>query len=332
MKRSHCFLALVALAVETAPLASRQAAVPDAPELDAGFHLMYELKPEEARARFAAWQLSNPADPLGLAAEAASYLFEECYRQGILTSAFFLNDKLFLGKVPITPDAALRQAFFAADLQAQAVARRRLETFPEDANALFAMTLSVGMQADYASLIDKHQVESLSMVREANQFAQKLLAVDPDAADAYLTLGARTTSSAACRHSSESFFTSGESAAIGSSGSSSSRLPLRAADTYGPLRRLCWRWRHSARNSQHLPALNSWSWWRSFRRIRSLPKSSPHSMLRIDCRQSTAHGYSPVSACVRISQRPHTTAESPPRDVPAHLDPVARRGVASHLP
>jgi len=35
---------------------------------------------------------------------------------------------------------------------------------------------------------------------------------------------------------------------------------------------------------------------------------------------------------VRISQRPHTTAESPPRDVPAHLDPVARRGVASHLP
>ena len=151
---------------------------------------MYELKPEEARARFAAWQLSNPADPLGLAAEAASYLFEECYRQGILTSAFFLNDKLFLGKVPITPDAALRQAFFAADLQAQAVARRRLETFPEDANALFAMTLSVGMQADYASLIDKHQVESLSMVREANQFAQKLLAVDPDAADAYLTLGA----------------------------------------------------------------------------------------------------------------------------------------------
>jgi hypothetical protein len=28
------------------------------------------------------------------------------------------------------------------------------------------------------------------MIREANQFAQKLLAVDPDAADAYLTLGA----------------------------------------------------------------------------------------------------------------------------------------------
>jgi hypothetical protein len=54
---------------------------------------------------------------------------------------------------------------------------------------LFVMTLSLGMQAQYASLIEKHQLESLSLVREADKFARKLLAVDPDAADAYLTLG-----------------------------------------------------------------------------------------------------------------------------------------------
>ena len=46
------------------------------------------------------------------------------------------------------------------------------------------------MQADYASLIDKQQVESLGMIRDADKFAQRLLAVNPDAADAYLTLGA----------------------------------------------------------------------------------------------------------------------------------------------
>ena len=66
----------------------------------------------------------------------------------------------------------------------------RLKTNPEDTNALFAMTLSVGMQADYASLIDKHQVESLKMIKDANRYAVKLLAVAPEAADAYLTLGA----------------------------------------------------------------------------------------------------------------------------------------------
>src|SRR5580700_10445205 len=68
------------------------------PELDTGFHLLYELKPVEARAQFEAWQKSHPQDPLGYASEAASYLFEECYRQGVLTSDFFLDDKRFLGK------------------------------------------------------------------------------------------------------------------------------------------------------------------------------------------------------------------------------------------
>jgi hypothetical protein len=48
------------------------------PELDAGFHLLYELKLEEARAQFEAWQKSHPADPLGSASEAAAYPFEEC--------------------------------------------------------------------------------------------------------------------------------------------------------------------------------------------------------------------------------------------------------------
>jgi hypothetical protein len=159
------------------------------PELGAGFHLLYELKPEEARKQFEAWEQSHPKDPLGSASMAASYLFEECYRQGVLTSAFFLDDNRFLGKVPLKPDPKLRAAFFAADKRAQDLAQLRLKTNPDDTNALFAMTLSVGMQADYASLIDKHQLDSLKMIREADQYAKKLLVIAPDAADAYLTLG-----------------------------------------------------------------------------------------------------------------------------------------------
>ena len=72
------------------------------PELDTGFHLLYELKPEEARGQFEALQKSHPEDPLGSAAEAAAYLFEECYRQGVLTSQFFLDDRRFLGKIALS--------------------------------------------------------------------------------------------------------------------------------------------------------------------------------------------------------------------------------------
>ena len=148
----------------------------NASELDAGFRLLYEPKPEEARTQFAAWQAAHPEDPLGSASEAASYLFEECYRQGVLTSEYFFDNKRFLGKIAIKPDPEIRTAFFAADLRAQDLARLRLETDPDDVNALFAMTLSLDMQADYASLIEKHQVESLGMIPEADKFAKKLLA------------------------------------------------------------------------------------------------------------------------------------------------------------
>jgi tetratricopeptide (TPR) repeat protein len=159
------------------------------PELDAGFHLLYELKPREARAQFAAWQKSHPQDPLGYASEATSYLFEECYRQGVLTSDFFLDDERFLGKIPLKPDPLLRAAFFASDKQTQDLARLRLKTNPDDPNALFAMSLGLGMQADYASLIDKRQLDSLKKIREADTYSKRLLRVAPDAADAYLGLG-----------------------------------------------------------------------------------------------------------------------------------------------
>jgi hypothetical protein len=179
------------LDVRAAPAASGQIPIEalHVPELDAGFHLLYELKPEEARNQFEALQKSHPEDPLGSAAEAAAYLFEECYRQGVLTSEFFLDNKRFLGKIPLKPDPELRAAFFAADKRAQGLAQLQLKSNPNDPNALFAMTLSVGMQADYASLIDKHQLDSLKMIRQADTYAKKLLVIVPDAADAYLGLG-----------------------------------------------------------------------------------------------------------------------------------------------
>jgi hypothetical protein len=172
------------------------------PELDAGFRLLYKLRFVEARAQFEIWQKSHPEGSLGYASEAASYLFEECYRQGILTSEFFLDDKRFLGKTPLKPDPQLRDAFFAADKRAQDVARLRLTTNPDNPNALFAMSMSLGMQADYASLIDKRQLDSLKKIREADTYSKKLIKVAPDAANL--------------------------------------RLPPRAAITFGLSPRFCW--------------------------------------------------------------------------------------------
>lgn len=171
-------------------LAGVSASASQAPEIDAGFRLLYELKFTEARAQFSAWQKAHPDDPLGSASEAASYLFEEFYHQGVLTSEFFLDDKRLLGGISGNPDETRRAGFAAANQRAQELARQRLRANPQDADALFALTISTGMQADYASLIEKRQFESLRLFRRAEDYAKQLLAIAPDSADAYLALGA----------------------------------------------------------------------------------------------------------------------------------------------
>ncbi len=160
------------------------------PQIEAGFRFLYELRFREARAQFAAWRESHPDDPLGPASEAAGILFEEFYRCGILSSEFFLDDKRLLGGVAGKPDEKVGAAFAGSVQRAQSLARDRLKRDPKDADALFALTITTGMQADYASLIERHQLESLHLLREAERYAKDLLAVQPDSADAYLALGA----------------------------------------------------------------------------------------------------------------------------------------------
>lgn len=160
------------------------------PEIDGGFHLLYELQFQEARRVFKSWEAQHPGEALGPAAEAASYLFEEFDRKGVLTSDFFLDDDRFLGGIEGKPDPQLRDEFNSAIEKSQEFARARLKTNPNDPDALFALTISTGMMADYSSMIERKQIESLKLTREADTVARNLLAVAPSAADGYVALGA----------------------------------------------------------------------------------------------------------------------------------------------
>jgi hypothetical protein len=165
------------------------ASVMDDPELRGGFQLLYQLKFDEARQRFMKWEQERPAEPSGPAMEAASDLFEEFYRKGVLTSDFFLDDKRLLGGIKDEPDANLERQFASAVERGQKMARARLQDQPADPNALFALTLIEGMQADDLFVIQKRQIESLHHLREADRRARMLLEVAPDADDAYVALG-----------------------------------------------------------------------------------------------------------------------------------------------
>jgi hypothetical protein len=157
--------------------------------LDRGFHLLYQLNFPEAHQVFAAWQQGHPEDPMGPAGEAAGLLFSEFERLGVLESQFYENDRAFDARQSFEPDTGVRDRFDAAVDRAESQAQTRLSQDANDPNALFAMTLATGLRADYAALIEKHNVISLHFTRESSKWAKQLLTIDPKCYDAHLATG-----------------------------------------------------------------------------------------------------------------------------------------------
>lgn len=175
---------------KTAPANLPSMAADPVPELlEAGFHAMYALKFKEAREKFLSYQQARPDDPLGKVAEAASYLFEEFNEKGVLTSEFFLDDDKFLGGVEGSAAANRNTNFLTANHQAREVAKRSVKKNPHDAHGLLVLTMTDGMESNYAAMIEKKQLQALSLMRQAESEANTLLTIDPDQKDAYVALG-----------------------------------------------------------------------------------------------------------------------------------------------
>ncbi|HEX3544322.1 MAG TPA: hypothetical protein VHT31_07330 [Candidatus Acidoferrum sp.] len=159
------------------------------PELTSGFQLLYTQKFPEAREKFATWESEHPDEPFGNVAVAASYLFEEFYRQGVLTSDFFLNEEKFLSGIDGKPDPGLMEQFQGALIRTRTSANKRLKQNPRDTEALFALTLAAGMESDADMILRKERLQALKLLKLANLYAKQLLAVRSDANDAYVAVG-----------------------------------------------------------------------------------------------------------------------------------------------
>jgi hypothetical protein len=185
---SIAFVAPAWCAVQDPP-ADPEPAFTTVPELLSGFNLLYETKFTEARATFESWESRHQDEPFGEVAVAASYLFEELYRQNVLTSDFFLNEKRFLHGIEGKPDSGRMNNFRGALARTRELARNRLRKTPKDPEALFGLTLAAGMESDADAILEKKQLDALKRMKEANEYAKELLAQRPDTADAFVAPG-----------------------------------------------------------------------------------------------------------------------------------------------
>jgi len=182
---------LLCLAFSFAAVAAPPVGVPTQPvrEIETGFRQMYNLEFDQAHQTFASWQRQHPTDPIGPASNAAAYLYSEFDRLNILHSELFVDDGLFKHRPKAVAAPTVRQAFEEQLAKAEQLADKILSQIPEQTDALFAKILTLGLRADYLSLIERRDLEALRIVKTSRATAEKLLSIDPSYYDAYLAPG-----------------------------------------------------------------------------------------------------------------------------------------------
>lgn len=159
------------------------------PVIDRGYREMYDLNFDDAHKTFAQWEHDHPDDPIGPVSNAAAYLFAEFDRLNILHSEFFTDNNLFHRRPKVTPDPTVRQAFDQELEKSAKLAGGILERLPEQADALFAKILTLGLRADYEALIERRDFDALKVIKASRATAEKLLTLQPNYYDAYLAVG-----------------------------------------------------------------------------------------------------------------------------------------------
>jgi hypothetical protein len=189
--RSICrapWLLAFALAAPFA-VAARGQSTPPPLTLKQGYHEMYNLQFSDAHQTFHDWQQSHPDDPMGPTSDAAAYLFSEFTRLGILRADLFVNDKDFKQRHARTPSPAVTKAFDSALSRSDQLAQAALEKSANDADALFAEVMNLGLRTDYQALIEKRNLASIVTMKQGGVLAERLLKIDPTCYDAYLAVG-----------------------------------------------------------------------------------------------------------------------------------------------
>lgn len=120
---------------------------------------------------------------------ATSILFKELHRLGMLESSAFKGDNKFLKQEKPKPDPKVRAEFKKTLAEGRRLALSVLKEFPGDPMALYALSNSYGLEANYQFMVDKSYFAALRNGGRANKLSKRLRTQHPDFVDAHLILG-----------------------------------------------------------------------------------------------------------------------------------------------
>jgi hypothetical protein len=192
-RQALCTLVVIAVAAVTLVLpGSAAASDPVVPgPVDRAFQRLYNFDFPGSLSILDEAGRSDPQNPLIPSVRAAAYLFMELDRLKVLETRFFMNDDNMVdGSSRPKPDPAIRAKLFGAFAASRQLAAARLAANPEDETGLLALSMSAGLETDYAALVEGRTWRSMKLAPASLAPAKKLVSRTPPVYDAYVTLGA----------------------------------------------------------------------------------------------------------------------------------------------
>ena len=150
---------------------------------------VYNLDRDQAIATFRQAIAADPQDAAAYRGLAGALWLSITFRRGNMTVDDYLGRVNRSNVTPTPPPPDVAAAFHDALERALALARKRIETNPRDADGHYQIGAAVGLRASYAATVEGRVVGALRAAREAYDEHEKVMQLDPRRKDAGFIVG-----------------------------------------------------------------------------------------------------------------------------------------------
>ena len=191
-------LLLLALALMARTLQAQPPAPPANPHTDPlnldpvvrdGYNHFYNLDYEGALNRFEQVLKAHPDDPMASNYVLQTVIFRELYHQDLLDTTYYAHDSFLTNQRRVDIPEANRARIEALLNRVQTLVDQELKANPNSADALFARGYARGLHAAFITLADHSYFAAARQGLAARNDSEAALKIDPDYADANLSIG-----------------------------------------------------------------------------------------------------------------------------------------------
>jgi Tetratricopeptide repeat len=182
-------LAFAVTAFVALPLAGDAPVTLQDPLHSPGWQHFYNNEYDSAVSDFERETREHPADPGAYNHLAQAILYRQLFRNGALESELVTGNNPFLRSPKVEISDAERGKFGDAMDKAASLAQARVAKHQSDAAALYDLSVTYGLRANYEFLVDKAWTDALRNATQSRKYSNQVLQLQPGLADAYLIQG-----------------------------------------------------------------------------------------------------------------------------------------------